>query len=120
MRSQLGLFDSPPPSRRRAAALRSFHARHQPVTVDEALEGERKAERQEDLILDWFRYQPPGARFTPSEVHAVFLAHGWPITSVRRALTNLSSGETPPLEHHPADRRSGPLGAKESTWSLRR
>lgn len=117
---QLGLFDAPPPRQERTGALRSFHTRSQPVTVDEALAGEKKAERQEDLILEWFRYQPPGARFTPSAVHDVFVARGWPLTSVRRALTNLSGGDAPALEHHPTDRRPGPFGAKESTWSLRR
>jgi hypothetical protein len=40
----------------------------------------------------------------------------WPITSVRRALTNLTNRGL--LIHHKADRRPGPFGAKESTWSL--
>jgi len=40
----------------------------------------------------------------------------WPITSARRALTNLTRAGD--LAHHPADRRPSRFGGRESTWSL--
>ena len=58
---------------------------------------------------------------TPSEVHAL-AGLRCPLTSIRRALTTLSTPREgrpdPPLRHHPEDRRPGPLGARESCWSL--
>lgn len=114
------------PQRPRTAALRAFHV-SQPgghVSVPEALEGDRKAIRQEDAILAWLRreyqlnYSAVGLiwplRYTPSSVAAAFPQ--WPLTSIRRALTNLTTRGL--LTHHKADRRPGPLGSKESTWSL--
>lgn len=109
---QLALELVDPPKRGRAGALRSFKARSH-VPVAEALAGEAAAARQEDLILDWFR-RFPTSRVTPSELGRSFPS--WPITSIRRALTNLTdAGE---LRHDPKDRRPGPYGAKESTWGL--
>lgn len=114
---QLGLALDPLPVSRRAAALGSFHPRCE--SPAEALAGERKAQRQETAILAWLR-ERPGLRFTPSEVHAAFPQ--WPLTSIRRALTNLAdpTGRAfpAPLTHWPGDRRVGPYGAKESCWSL--
>jgi len=116
---QLGLFDAKPPKAWRASALRNFHARHE--TAEEALAGEAKAQRQEDAILDFYRYYligRRGRRATPSQVHEAMLLreHPWPLTSIRRALTNLTKAGK--LRHFPADRRPGPLGAMESTWGL--
>jgi hypothetical protein len=119
---ELELSDPPrPPRRRRAAALESFHVQsHMPV--DEVLAGEREAARQEAAILGYFETfrrttlvagGVPG-RFTPSEVAGMF--PDWPITSIRRAMTNLTTRGK--LVHHRKDRRPGPHGAKESTWSL--
>ncbi len=98
---QLGL-ELEQPRRRRGAALVAFHPRLE--TPAEALEGEARAVRQEDALLAWFRLHP-GRRFAPSEVHEL-AGLTCPITSVRRALTNLTNrGE---LVHHPEDRRPGP------------
>lgn len=120
MSQQLPLvLDAPPPRRRRAAALCSHHLRsHQPA--DEALEGEKKAAAQEEAILELLRADADACqawdkrRWTPSEVHEAF--RRWPITSIRRALTNLTNRGL--LIHYPADRRQGPRGGKESTWGL--
>jgi hypothetical protein len=120
----LQLDDAPAP---RPGRPRSHHVRsHQ--TVEEAAMGEERAQRQEAAVLNLMRAfrnvaqatrAAPG-RWTPSEVAAMFPA--WPITSIRRALTNLSTARPgqpdPPLVHYPADRRPGPHGAKESTWGL--
>jgi hypothetical protein len=84
--------------------------------VPEAQEGERKAQRQEDLVLEWFRAHP-GARVTPSELKRWEIAARWPLTSVRRALSNLTHAGY--LVHYKAERRPGPYGANESCWGLR-
>jgi hypothetical protein len=123
MTEQLDLILEPPdpPRQERTQALRSHHVRsHQ--TAEEALAGEARARAQEASILGYFQAfagtaacegATPG-RWTPSEVHAVFPQ--WPVTSIRRALTNLTSAGR--LVHYPADRRPGPRGARESTWGL--
>lgn len=108
----------------RMGTLVSFHAKHVHVTAPEALEGEQRAAKQESAILEWFRvrdrYRADQPRWTPSDVHAAFPQ--WPITSIRRALTNLCTVSprrpAPPLRHYRADRRPGPRGARESTWGL--
>jgi hypothetical protein len=120
MKDQLPLqLVPPPPSRRRKAALLAFHPRLE--SPAEALAGETRALRQEEALLAWFRLAP-GKRFTPSEVHRL-AGLACPLTSIRRALTNLSTPTQdrpePPLAHHREDRRPGPYGARESTWSLR-
>lgn len=147
--SQLALTFEPvaaPPRRRRAAALEHFHPGHE--TTAEALAGEERARDQEAVILRYFRdmydavsleaeaaiCRDPSrsctldmrpARRTPSEVEAALFSRGcrWPLTSIRRALTNLST-ETeeqpnPPLKKHPEDRRPSPRGGRECCWSLR-
>jgi hypothetical protein len=96
----------------------SFHIRSH-TSVAEAEAGEKQAKNQERAILEWFRMQDacaPGVRFRPSQVHAHF--GQWPITSIRRALSNLTYANPAKLTHWPGDRGEGPLGAKESTWSL--
>lgn len=109
---QLGLDMGDAPREPRKAALRSFHPRLE--NVEEALAGEARAMSQEQALLEWFR-QLPGRRFTASEVHGRSGAKG-PLTSTRRALTNLAKrGE---ILHHRTDRRPGPFGARESLWSL--
>jgi hypothetical protein len=106
---------APPPPRR------SYHVRsHQ--TIEETVAGEERARAQEASILGLFQAfastaavegATPG-RYTPSEVHAMF--PNWPITSIRRALTNLTKAGR--LHHFKGDRRPGPRGARESTWGL--
>jgi hypothetical protein len=114
VREQLGLDLAPdPPKRRRAVARSSFHVRSH-VTTEEAAAGEERAATQEAQVLDHFRASSPGRRWTPSEMAFYFPA--WPITSIRRALTNLTARGW--LVHFPADRRPGPHGARESTWGL--
>lgn len=109
---QLGLdFDVPPPKARRTAALESFHPRDE--SPAEALAGEAKAKRQEDAILQWFRDRPVGT-WAPSDLEAWFMS--WPVTSIRRALTNLTGRGL--LVKHREDRRPGPRGARECRWGL--
>lgn len=118
MTSQLPLDLTGGPAPKEPKPPRSFHVRSH-TTVDEAEAGEARAQTQEAAILQWFRLQDvavPGVRFRPSQVHDVF--DQWPITSIRRALSNLTSANPSKLTHWPGDRGEGPLGAKESTWSL--
>ena len=77
MNNQPGLFDKPQPS---------FHN-----TLDlkgkELLKAESKARTQEEIILKLFT-DNPHADFTASDLW-LKLGQQWPITSVRRSLTNL-------------------------------
>lgn len=116
--TQLGLWDMPPNRTPRSLVPpRSFHVSSPRTTVTELREGERKAAGQDAFILDVFRKH--GAEdWTPSELtHHVNLGRlaPWPITSVRRSLTNLTRrGHLRRL----MARRMGPLGSQEHAWSL--
>lgn len=71
---------------------------------------ERQASRQEDVILRWFR-RHPGRLYTPSQING--LLPGAPITSIRRALTNLTkAGHLVKTGH----KRSGDYGRPEHCW----
>jgi hypothetical protein len=105
---QLGLDLEAP---RVPTALSSFYIRSE-MPLAEALDGQKRAATQETVLLAWLQAQP-GKRFAPSEVHTGF-PH-WPLTSCRRALTNLAKRGD--LIHHEKDRREGPFGSPESTWS---
>jgi hypothetical protein len=60
------------------------------LTGKQLADGKKKAARQEDIILDLFRLQPT-RMILPDEVWREVGSHrGWPLTSVRRALTNLT------------------------------
>lgn len=98
-------------------ALRSYHPSSPRTTVEEAREGERRAAGQEQAVLEFFRAHD-GEDWTPSEVCNRMNRgrdHGWPLTSIRRALTNLSQRG---LLRRTNLRRMGPLGSPEHAWSL--
>ena len=123
MADQLGLDLDDQPRATRAGALESYHVRsHQ--TAEEAIAGERKAAHQEDVVLAWFRERGSAHHAGPSEVWMALgsLEKGWPLTSIRRAMTNLATsrpGKEAQLVHYAAERRPGPFGAMESTWGLK-
>lgn len=78
-----------------------------------------KVGSQNTEVLDFFvlyHYKD----FTPAEVYEHFQKQGknYPITSIRRAITTLSSGDTPYLEST-GNMRMGLYGAKNYTWRLR-
>lgn len=108
--TQLSLLTPPKPT---PATISSYHVRSE-TPLAEALAGEARCRTQEAILLAWLRAQP-GKRFTPSEVHASF--DHWPLTSCRRALTNLAKRGD--LIHHAKERRPGPYGSPESVWSHR-
>lgn len=49
---------------------------------------EFQASKQDQAVLGLFDYAHPGYKASPSQVHAVFPQ--WPLTSIRRAMTNLT------------------------------
>lgn len=100
----------------------SFHDRDKlPTPEPERVRANAKASAQEAAILAWVKRRAEWAsknnesdRVTPWDVAAAF--PGSVITSVRRALTNLTKREQ--LVHHPRDRRPGPYGPTSGTWGL--
>jgi len=112
--TQLALaFADVPAPRRRTGSLEHFHPTGQ--GAEEALAGERRAQRQEIRVADWFRSKPAGFRATPWDVAA---ALGLCINSARRAMSNATAAGV--LVDHPEDRRpAGEFGQRSRTWSLR-
>ena len=98
---------------------RSYHTRGSSTTAEERAHGERKAVEQEAAVLAFFRSNP-GA-WSPSQVHALVFGPRVPLTSTRRAISNLSDPDrwpSPPLTK--TDMRiDGPFGRPEHTWRLR-
>ena len=73
---------------------------------------ENKARSQEELILDWFNQ---GRAATPSMVCRIVFRNRVPLTSVRRALSNL----TKQFKLEKSDiQREGQYGRPEYVWRL--
>jgi hypothetical protein len=70
-----------------------------------------KAVKQEDLILNLFK---AAGSMSPSEVHTI-LAINSPLTSIRRAISNLTYAGK--LEKTP-NQRKGMYGKSEYIWKL--
>lgn len=74
-----------------------------------------RAQTQEQTILAFFR-QHVGRMFTPSEIHQRLFTPATPLTSVRRAITNLTeAGDITKTDI----RTMGPYGVAEHCWYLR-
>ena len=83
--TQTGLFDY----------YKSYHNTTN-LKDKELREAEEKAETQEQIILAFFIRRAPSC-YMPCEVHRTInigLEHPWPLTSVRRAITNLTKRGT--------------------------
>jgi hypothetical protein len=81
-------------------------------------EAHAKAKSQEERILEYFQRSSPGATFTP-EYLLPLMPRGTPLTSVRRAMTNLTTAghlEKVPLGQK---RTRGKLGKPVHSWTLR-
>lgn len=75
---------------------------------------ELRAGTQDAAIFDFFQARP-GQRFTPSEVSKLVLP-GAPITSARRAITDLTAeGRLRKCQ----EQKAGPHGDPEHCWMLR-
>ncbi len=79
-------------------------------------EYQSRAETQDDRILEWFR-QNPMISATPEDVQRIVLESRPPLTSARRALSNLTKAGH--LEKLP-EQRPGSYGRPISFWRLRR
>ena len=101
------------------ALVESYHTRGSLTTARERAHGERKAREQEERVLRYFRANPKA--WGPSEVHEAAFAKSVPLTSVRRAMTNLSDEDLhpdgPPLVKT-SDTRPGSFGRREHLWRL--
>lgn len=119
---QLDLFGPLTPKQMRRLHFdgveRSYHTRGSRPTRSERVHGERKAREQEALVVAFFRANP-GA-WSPSQVHERVFGERVPLTSTRRAMTNLSDADrflTPPLRKTEL-RVDGPFGRPEHLWRL--
>lgn len=89
---------------------------HNPVneTLEQQIQSEQKAVNQEELVLDFFK-KLPGHNFTPFQVQSVALPKV-PITSVRRAITNLTKqGHLEKTSIY----QEGNYGKQNHTWKLK-
>ena len=78
-------------------------------------EYEQKAQSQEELVLDHFQRYPDRA-FSPTDIHRIVFMPNTPITSVRRALTNLTkAGKLERTDYQELGRYSRP----QYLWRLR-
>ncbi len=84
------------------------------LTGDELDESRLRASSQKAVILELFARK---LELSPSQVaqEAYSIGLDWPITSVRRAITNLTSAGK---LHRTHLRVTGPHGAKESLWRI--
>lgn len=89
------------------------HSYHNTVPVhgDDLKAAEAKAASQDDMIIRYFK-EHPYTSFTPDQVWLSF-GQQWPITSVRRAITNATK------DGHlivTGERRMGLYGMNTNTW----
>jgi hypothetical protein len=85
-----------------------------PLPVEELEKHRKKAVRQKDIILHFFR-QHPDRNFTPHEVHANIEGDFMLITSVRRSITDLTK-EGKLIKCDYDQRRDGVWKTTNRTW----
>ena len=98
-------------------SMSSFHN-----TIDarneELKELELRAETQEGKVLKYFKYYSDKTELTPSDVwKSSMFCYQAPITSIRRAFSNLSNTNPPKLEKT-GNKRKGIYGVNENCWRL--
>jgi len=84
-----------------------------PVSDQLCLEFERKAEKQDDRVLDFFRAHPL-RDFTPPEVH-VAIGYPGPVSSIRRAITDLTKAG---YLYKTGNMRPGEFGVSNNCWRI--
>ena len=78
---------------------------------------EVKAVSQEDKILKIFQ-DNPNLRFSPEEIQEILGEGNTPITSIRRAISNLSNSEKWAAIHKTDKMKKGNYGKMVHTWKL--
>lgn len=77
---------------------------------------EIQACKQDDMVAEFFRHNP-GVDAAPHEVHQRLNLNGTPLTSIRRAMTNLTKDGVLERTDNQVD---GPYGKPAYTWRLKR
>ena len=91
--------------------MKSYHTSQPHLTSDEIAKYEAIALTQEQLVLAYFQSHPESS-FSPEQIQSAVLPQA-PITSVRRAITNLTTtGELVRTEWF----TSGNYGRPVGTW----
>lgn len=87
------------------------------LTGDELRAAIVAAKRQEDAVLAI--YKAHGRALSPSDVWGIGTRAGrkWLLTSVRRAISNLSAGDAAPLWRTERS-KTGMHGSRERLWAL--
>jgi hypothetical protein len=93
--------------------MRSYYNTNK-LSYSNFLEAIRKAKSQQEKILIYFK-SLPGRRLAPHQVKTALFSEKTPITSVRRAITNL---EQDGLLIKTDRMIEGDLGARVHTWIL--
>jgi len=76
---------------------------------------EAQAKSQEELIYEYFLSRP-GMQYSPSQVQRYVNLTSAPLTSIRRAMTNLTKDQLLTKTDHQV---TGPYNHPEYTWTLR-
>jgi len=85
------------------------------LTREDKIKYTSKAKAQESEIRSWFLHT--NNENTPSEIWEKLFDKKIPITSVRRAMTNLTNGTSPFLKKT-AKKRNGFYGKPEHVWKI--
>jgi len=79
-------------------------------------ESNRKASKQEDAILEFFK-RNPGKAYSPEDIYSELITlQNSPLTSIRRAITNLT---TQMKLQKTDEQRTGSFGKKIFCWKYR-
>ena len=81
---------------------------------DELASYEHLARAQDDRIYEYFTARPYAEK-TPSQIHRDLFCERVPLTSVRRAMTNLTKRG---LLEKTTNQKTGPYGRPEYLWRL--
>lgn len=92
----------------------SYHNTLPIVDEKELDKREEKAKGQDKQILEFFESHKHES-FTPAQIHLLF-AQKWPLTSVRRSLTNLSKAGKLLVT---GEKRPGYFGEPNNCWRLK-
>jgi hypothetical protein len=93
-----------------------YHVRNQ-TPLDDQRRGEESAKSQEGFIRLFFDRAQKGSRYTPFQVWALCFQRLVPITSVRRALSNLTEDGFLQKNSDLKDQMKGIHGKSNCTWS---